>query len=142
MALNYPVQPGQYIFGTDSTTVTLSDSYNDNQRAFPIGGMSEIKVYVQYTPDQSSRSIYIQIEDGLEEDDLYLRSTIQPSFNDIEVATPPYIFPDSGSSTTGSQTYKFSLSIPVASKHFRISIKEDGSSNFGTAKVRVEYSGK
>jgi len=143
--VEYGVQHQQDIIGTSTSPETLTASFADNQSStWPVGGMHSIVVYVQYTPKagQSNRLLYIRYELGATSDRLY-RVTQRMnvlSDNDLIERIP---YDEQFLGATGGTTYseRFSLD-DVSDKHFRVSFKESGSSNFGTIYSEILYSGR
>lgn len=102
-----------------------------------VGGMSQLELYIAYTPTQDGRILYWQIEFGPKDDDLYKVVDITQAAGTDTVTVDENQF----IGTTASITYKLRISLPVADKACRISFKEDGSNNFGALTVRSLASG-
>jgi len=137
MGLNYFAQLDEYLIGNESSTSTLTAAYADNQGSFTIAGMSQVVAYVQYTPAQDGRMITVQAEFGPERSDVYKTVSVDSS----TTGDTAYVNPLSFVGDTASVTYKIRYSIPIADKEVRISAKENGTTNFGTVKIRITASG-
>ena len=132
MALTYYTQPVRYIIGSATADATLTGSYSGNQRSFTAGGMSQLTLYISYTPAEAGRIMSIQVEGSPD------RVTFFP------IASVQGITPVTGEAitgnfiktivSTGASTVKRRLSYPVADLYLRVSVKEDGA-NFGTINI-------
>lgn len=137
MTLRYGIQSDVYLIGTSSTAATLTDTYTDNTKTFQVEGVSQAAFYIEYTPAAASRIVYIQYEFGPASDDFY-KST---SKDTTSTARTLYIVPTQFTGTTASTAYKLRDTIDIADKWLRISVKESGSSSFGTVTIRGDFSG-
>lgn len=138
-----PLQISYYFIGSKDTASTLTALFAGNtSTAFTLGReMGQLELEVTYTPKvgESNRYLVIRVERGQESDNLFqITKTEDASLGDEYVVSRPYdiIFPNE-SGTVGGTTYKGDISIPIAHKWGRISVKESGSSNFGTCSVKA-----
>lgn len=138
MAQNYFNQQGHYLIGSETQAATLTDSYAGNIKTMAVGGMTQLELYVAYTPGENDAVLNIQIEFGPKEDDLY-KTVIQ----DIEASTGIVTILPKVEKFVGSvdgTTYKFRISEPIADKVLRVSAKETASIH-GTVAIRSLISG-
>lgn len=143
--MEYVAQHVQDIIGTSDSPSTLTDDYTDNQSlSYPIGGMHSIVVYVQYTPNalETNAILYMRVELGPEEDDVYLMTKrVDVSGDDSLFQRCQYDEYFIGA--TGGTTYKERFALgDIADKYFRVSFYESPVSKFGTLYAKIVYSGK
>ena len=140
MSLSFPIQNNNYIIGDADTTPTLTASYAGNTHDFITEGMVQLNLYVTYTPKtgQTDRIIYLQIEVGSERTDLYM-NTVQSVGTEY---TDLYHNQERFTGAVGGTIYKFPFDVPISSNVCRVSVKEDGSADFGTVIVKAVLSGK
>lgn len=137
--LNYPNQISRYAFGDKANSVSLTNAYSGNTKILGVGGMTQIEFYVQYTSATDNRNILIKLDFAPDDEDFYQSTYLTiDSTNNQRVVTQEEV---SFEAVTNSVTYKFRFSEPLADKNLRISVKEDGSNNFGTFKLRYLLSG-
>lgn len=140
MSLSFPTQNNNYVIGTEDSAVTLTTSYGDNTHDFIIEGMVQLNLYVTYTPKtgETDRIIYIQLEVGNTRNDLYMYTvqSVGTAYTDLYQNQLRF------TGAVGGTVYKIPIDIPISGKACRISVKEDGSADFGTATVKAFLSGK
>jgi hypothetical protein len=139
MALSYDIQPTRYLIGSGSAAATLTASYSGNTKTVSIGGMSQLVLGIIYTPAQNSRVISIKVEVSFEGTNYYYLTTEDRRDGAITIHLRE---PETFTGTTGGTSYPFTRSYPIAHKIARVSVKEDGSSDFGTVKLLYMSSGK
>jgi hypothetical protein len=122
------------MIGTASAAATLSDSYGDNQVSFPTPEFDRAVVYVDYTPAENARQLFIQVEGGPTNSNFYPKTALLDDQSGQSTLLDHIGVLDG---TTASTTYKKRWEIPISDKFIRLSVKEDGSSNFGTVKVQI-----
>jgi hypothetical protein len=132
MAVIFSQQNETYLIGTSSTNATLTASYDDNYKDLNVEGVGQLICYIEYVPAQDGRYIEIQYEFGNDLNDLYKSTTQYPATTNRNL----YITPTKFIGISGGTTYKLRDAIDVADKWFRISVKESGSSDFGTILIR------
>lgn len=138
MSLDYPIQPSDWLIGTDSATETLTAAYSGNTVSFRIGGMSQLVLGIIYTPAENGRIISIKVEVSFDGSNFFYLTTEDRAEGTITIHLRE---PESFTGTTASTAYPFTRSYPVAHKWARVSVKEDGSANFGTVKLSYMSSG-
>ena len=132
-----------YVIGSESAGATMTAAFSGNTSGvFTVGReMEMLTLYVSYTPKsgQSDRYIVIRLEFGDRNDDLYqiVKNEDYSSDSSILISRPfDRLFPkDTG--TVGGTEYKGRIAQPVADKYGRVSVKESGTSNFGTATIKA-----
>lgn len=128
----------QYHAYTLLSAVTLTASLNGNLRTFQSYGHSQCELEVFYTPAANTRLCTLFVEYSSNGDDwvpyTMLREDIG-AFTLNAVENPITI-----TGTTGGTTYARKVHIPNLLQHFRVSVKEDGSTDFGTATVKATFS--
>lgn len=133
-----PFQLTEYAIGAEDTPVTLTALFSGNQSVWKAGRtMGQMILYVTYTPEtgQTDRQLKVRVEMGPKNDDLYQITKAEDiSGTPTELLSRPYDIRLDGA--VGGTVYKRRVSIPVADKWTRISVKEDGVANFGTALIR------
>ena len=134
MPLRYASQSTSYLIGDADTASTLTAAYTGNQESFPTPEFDRMIVYVTYVPTESARNLSIQVE-GSPEGTTYFPKT---ALLDAETGVSTLLdHIGTLEGTTGGTTYKKRWEIPISDKFLRVSVKEDGSSNFGTVKVQI-----
>jgi len=141
--LTYGVQKSKDIFGTSVTPVTLTTSYTDNAVEFNTPELSELTLYVKYTPGAGGggNKILIKVEHSselVEVDDFYEDVTASAAGNEMVLDTVVY----SRVGTVAGTAYKFRFLHPLADKSVKISISENVVGGVaGTATVKALLSG-
>jgi len=140
MSLSFPIQNNNYIIGKSGDAETLTASYAGNTHDFVIEGMVQLNLEMTYTPKtgETDRNLYIQIETGSERTDLYMYTvqSVGTAYTDL------YQNENRFKGAVGGTVYKFPLDLPISNKVCRVSVKEDGSADFGTIIVKAVLSGK
>ena len=137
MSNKYISQQEGYVIGTELVPITLTASFDDNVNVVHMGNKSQMQLYIDYTPAQDGRKISVQIEGSPNGSRYYKKVT-----SDISSGTETWsIKVGTFTGTTGGVTYPIEVSEPVADKSIRISVKEDGSANFGTVSIQFLKSG-
>ncbi len=119
-------------------SATLTASLNDNLRIFPSYGHDILDLEVSYTPAASSRTFTLFIEyssDGSTFYPLTERMTDIADGHQMLIENPLTV-----AGTTGGTTYRRQVQVRGLLQSVRVSMKEDGSSTFGTAKVTGTFS--
>jgi len=130
------------VIGSETQSSTLTALYGGNTKTITTGGMAEITLFIKYTVNGSSgsnRTLYLQIEGGPDASDLYLLQNFEyDSTNKVVVG---YDDVREWRNSAPGVTYKETFNRPISFRSLRISLRESGSSNFGTISVRYTLSG-
>jgi len=132
--LRYARQSTSYIIGDETTASTLTDAYTDNKLSFPTPEFDRAILYVEYTPAENARNMYIQVEGSPDGTNYYPKTALLDAQTG-ESTLLDHIGLIEG--TTASTAYKKRWEVPISDKYVRISVKEDGTSNFGTVTVQT-----
>ena len=139
MCLHYANQAARFIIGTASVAATLTGSFNDNKKIFTSGGMTQLTLYVAYTPAESGRIMSLQVEGSPDGVTFFPLASIQDNSPfDGTVVSSDFI---KTIVSTGSSEVRRRFATPVADLFLRVSVKEDGA-NFGTMTIINLISGK
>lgn len=127
------------MLGSATSSNTLTASYGDNTADLDVGGSAEIVLYITYTPAENDRVLTWKLQGSNDASDYYqLPILTEKSDGTRESKLLEDYF---GESVVASTAYKFLIPYSVNSQGFRISFKEDGSSDFGTLTVRFKVGG-
>jgi hypothetical protein len=132
--LRFAKQSTPYIIGSSDSAATLTAAYSGNQISFPTPEFDRAILYVEYTPAQSARQMFIQVEGAPTSTDFFPKTALLDDQTGQSTLLDHIGVLDG---TTGSTTYKKRWEVPISDKFLRISAKEDGSSGFGTVKVQI-----
>lgn len=136
MALRTYKQDTDYIIGSAAAGSTLTTSYGDNQVSFPTEMYNGMRLYVSYTPGADNRTATLQVEFGPDSSSFFPDTTEQDqSSGEVKLLTWRAQIIGATNGTEEVRSYR----VPVDSSFVRISIKEDGSADFGTVSVRGEF---
>jgi len=146
----YSNQNALYVHGTAAATLTLTASYvaSDN---VPIGGMSQAILACSYTPKtaQSNRNLFVKVEFSYDGGTIWVplsKGADAAAASNI-IVTTVYDWEFKLAGATGGTTYSQRILIDLGdygvgtSPLMRVSVKEDGSDNFGTTTVILTLSG-
>ena len=126
------------IIGTSSSPATLTATYSGNQTTMSTGVFKVATFYVFYTPAASSRNLSIQVEGSADRSNWAKKIIFFETDTSGESNMLGHVVKLAG--TTGGSQYTARYMVPTADEFLRISVKEDGSSSFGT--VFVQGSGQ
>lgn len=128
-----------YLLGGSSETSTLTASYEDNTTGIlNIEGARNVMLYVTYTPKagQTNRVLYMQVETGPDEADMHLLTIEEDTATSGLTESQDYTKSYTGA--TGGVEYKRSFALgDIIAVGMRVSFKESGTDDFGTAKLRI-----
>jgi hypothetical protein len=144
-ALSYGLQADKNIMGTETTPVTLTNSYAGNNAIQVVSGTAITTIYVQYTAQTAGNSIQVKVEGSPDNPDPKTPQGPPVTsffYQDISTsvaagtATAVRVEYSYTSLTTGAE--RFRISFPTADRQMKISIKETvAAGSAGTASVRV-----
>lgn len=127
------------MIGSSSGLATLTASFNDNQQTLDTRLQEFVTLYIDYTPAEVSRNLTIQFETGWDKVNFFPASIVTASSAGTETIDQNLIKIAGGA---GGTSIKRRIVIQMADEYSRFSVKEDGSSNFGTCSIVATYSGK
>lgn len=128
-----PIQNDFYVIGSATTAATLTALFADNTKIFNIEGINQIVFDVEYTPAAANRTISLQYEFSTDNSTFFHRTVVKISSTERTLTIPPTIFLGALAGTA----YKFEDAVNVANRWMRVSVKEDGSSSFGTVTLKT-----
>ena len=134
------IRSSGYVIGSEDSADTLTAAYAGNASTFPVGGKYQLQLYVEYTPAANNRTLSIQMEFSPDQSDFY--KVVMTSLDSSGTETITVREPQKFLGATADTTYKVRVSEPVADSHCRISVKEDGSSDFGSVTLRYRAVGE
>lgn len=136
------------VIGTVGSPVTLTAAYTGNRTADIMAKyLPNIHLDIQYTPKngQTNRYAYILLEASNDDGVTYFPVGVKSTgSSEIDVflldtdgnAGEPWIIPGSKVST-GAVVYSVAAEGTIVAEKLRISVKENGSDNFGTLFCRI-----
>jgi hypothetical protein len=139
MSLKFLSQQEAYVIGSAATPATLTASFDDNVEVIHVANKSQVEIYVEYTVNgaSSNRTLSLQLEGSPDATTYYkmISNSISSGTETWYIRTGQFV------GATGGVVYRFRISEPIADQSLRISVKESGSGDFGTVKVRIIKSG-
>ncbi len=126
------------VIGTPTTPITLAATY-DTPIEITAGYFNKLALKLNYIPltGESNRYVTLKVEftsdDGVTWQEL---SNVAATPTETDIYDSATLDFPADHTTTGGVTYTGSIQIPIACDKVRISVKESGSSNFGTMYVR------
>jgi hypothetical protein len=139
----YKTQNFRYVIGTESTPVTLTNSFNDNNVIRTAKGYNTMSIYVEYTPAEAAPArVELQFEIGPDDANLFVKGAFldlaEPG--ETDVVPQKYVYESDGAGTTIKRRFFFE----VADQKVRLSLREttnsagDPPASFGTARVIIQ----
>lgn len=149
MGLNYTVQTTNDLLGSAASVKTLTGSYTTdrtNDAYLPVGGMSEVVLYIGYTMGAAETGNSLQLEvsfsgdsDAIESSRWFNETNQSISGSTNTLSKGEYTFSATGAA--GTYDY-FRVTVPVCDKVMRVRVKETGiASNGGKVFVRALTAG-
>jgi len=126
-------QPSKIVFGTATTEVTLTDSFNDTTDISNAGGFNLATVYVQYTPAVDSSVALVQFEAGADDANFFPKTALVDENASGESTSVNHIF--RLEAVTAGVTIKKRFLIELADIKLRISAKETTLGAYGSIKI-------
>lgn len=128
------IQNAWDVIGTAAAPVTLTSAYSGNQKILTVHGYRFITVEIDFTPATANRTLSIQYEFSSDDETNWYKDTGKAT----GVATKElFILPTEFTGASASTVYKLHDKLEVSEKTMRISLKENATSGFGTAHIRV-----
>lgn len=125
-----------YLIGSSTGASSLTADYGDNNAVVSLGGSGEIVLFITYTPAQNGRKLIWKLQGSNDNSDFYqLPIFTKESDGERAIKLLEDYF---GEPVVASTAYKVMVPYAVNAKYFRISFKEDGSSNFGTIAIKFK----
>jgi len=122
------------IIGTSASPTTLTDTYAGNSVTLATAVFSVLIIYAFYTPGDDDRNMSIQVE-GSADGTNFAQKVIFKDEVSGESTMLGHVAKVNG--VTNGEQYARRYVIKVADNFIKVSIKEDGSSNFGTAFIQA-----
>lgn len=127
--LYYPQQHIKALVGTKNTTsfelvpATLTTSYDDNNKIITTDYMPQMILNCQYTPGAGGGNNYPTIKLEFSSDGVNFQQEI---IDDIAAGLTSFYTQvrKLADTTVALTTYKFRISVPLADKYFKFSVKE------------------
>jgi len=122
------------IIGTSTSAVTLTADYADNTVTLATGVFDVLVLYAFYTPGENTREMSIQVEGSADSTNFAQKVIFKDEITGISNMLQHVAVVEGA---TGGTTYKRRYVIKTADNFIRVSIKEDGSANFGEAFIQA-----
>lgn len=129
--------------GTVGSPVTLTDDETDNTKTLLAKFLRGLHLNVNYTPKTGQTDRYLMIAIDLSDDD---GTTFHRITTKANTTTEIMFYEGAGGiwahfpgneTTTGGTEYIGALDLDIIAEKLKISVKESGSGNYGTAQVGV-----
>lgn len=126
------------IIGSADDPVTLTANYSGNIATFKANEFVAIAFNVFYTPTVSGRNLYLLVEGSVDGQNFAAKAVFKDDVNSGSVVR---VFNDEecklAGATSGEQ-YDARYIVKTLDRYLRISVKEDGVNNFGTAFIHAQ----